>query len=84
MGWLRYMYKLSFAILRSAVKCLRGTRSSFHHTVGDTTDIVLELYFKGLYSNWTPSIIVFIIFVLIFIYTFFLIEDIGVINIFRY
>ena len=31
MGWLRC--RLSFAILRSAIVCLRGSRSSYHHPV---------------------------------------------------
>ncbi|KAL5489466.1 hypothetical protein EMCRGX_G018560 [Ephydatia muelleri] len=31
MGWLRC--RLSFAILRSAIMCLRGSRSSYHHPV---------------------------------------------------
>ncbi len=39
MGWLRC--KLSFAILRSAVMCIRGSRSSRHHPIKDTTDITL-------------------------------------------
>ena len=39
MGWLRC--KISFAILRSAVMCIRGSRSSKNHAVRDTTDIAL-------------------------------------------
>ena len=35
MGWLRC--KLSFAILRSAVMCIRGSRSSWHHPIKDVT-----------------------------------------------
>ena len=31
MGWLRC--RLSFAILRSAIMCLRGSRSSYHYPV---------------------------------------------------
>ena len=33
MGWLRC--RLSFAILRSSIMCLRGTRSSFGHPVNE-------------------------------------------------
>ena len=39
MGWLRC--KLSFATLRSAVMCIRGSRSSRHHAVRDSSDTVL-------------------------------------------
>ena len=39
MGWLRC--KLSFAILRSAIMCIRGSRSSLHHPMRDATDIAL-------------------------------------------
>ena len=39
MGWLRC--KLSFAILRSAVMCIRGSRSSKHHAIKDNVDIAL-------------------------------------------
>ncbi len=39
MGWLRC--KLSFAILRSAVMCIRGSRSLRHHVIRDTSDVVL-------------------------------------------
>ena len=39
MGWLRC--KLSFAILRSAVMCIRGSRSSMHHAIRDSSVIVL-------------------------------------------
>ena len=39
MGWLRC--KISFAILRSAVMCIRGSRSSKNHAVRDTTYIAL-------------------------------------------
>ena len=39
MGWLRC--KLGFAILRSAVLCIRGSRSSRHHPIKDNTDITL-------------------------------------------
>ena len=39
MGWLRC--KLSFATLRSAVMCIRGSRSSRHHVVRDSSDTVL-------------------------------------------
>ena len=38
MSWLRC--RLSFALLRSAVMCVRGSRSSFHHPVRDL-DITL-------------------------------------------
>ena len=38
MSWLRC--RLSFALLRSAVMCVRGSRSSFHHPVRDL-DIML-------------------------------------------
>ena len=44
MGWLRC--KISFAILRSAVMCIRGRRSSKNHAVRDTTDIALA-YSEG-------------------------------------
>ena len=33
MGWLRC--RLSFAVLRSAIMCIRGTRSSFDHPVNE-------------------------------------------------
>ena len=36
MGWLRC--KLSFAILRSAVMCIRRSRSSMHHAIRDSLD----------------------------------------------
>ena len=39
MGWLRC--KLSFAILRSAVMCIRGSRSSRHRAVYESSDIAL-------------------------------------------
>ena len=39
MGWLRC--KLSFAILRSAVMCIRGSRSSRHHAIYESSDIAL-------------------------------------------
>ena len=39
MGWLRC--KLCFAITRSAIMCIRGSRSSRHHPVKDETDIAL-------------------------------------------
>lgn len=39
MGWLRC--KLSFAVLRSAVMCIRGSRSSRMHPIRDATDITL-------------------------------------------
>ena len=39
MGWLRC--KLSFAILRSTVIYIRGSRSSMHHAIRDSSDIVL-------------------------------------------
>ena len=39
MGWLRC--KLSFAILRSAILCIRGSRSSRHRPIRDHTDIAL-------------------------------------------
>ena len=38
-GWLRC--KLSFAILRSAVMCIRGSRSSMHHATRDFSDIAV-------------------------------------------
>ena len=37
MGWLRCM--LSFAILTSAIMCIKGSRSSLHHPIRDTTNI---------------------------------------------
>ncbi len=37
MGWLRC--KLSFAILRSAIMCIRGSRSSKHHPIHENLDI---------------------------------------------
>ena len=39
MGWLRC--KLSFAILRSAVMCIRGSRSSRHHAIKEAADVAL-------------------------------------------
>ena len=39
MGWLRC--KISFAILRSAVMCIRGSRSSKNHPIKDNMDINL-------------------------------------------
>ena len=39
MGWLRC--KQSFAILKSAVMCIRGSRPSRHHAVRDSSDTVL-------------------------------------------
>ncbi len=39
MGWLRC--KLSFAILRSAVMCIRGSRSSTHYPIKENIDITL-------------------------------------------
>ena len=38
-GWLRC--KLSFAILRSAVMCIRGSRSSRHHAIKEAADVAL-------------------------------------------
>ena len=39
MGWLRC--KLSFAILRSAIMCIRGSRSSRHRAIHESSDIAL-------------------------------------------
>ena len=39
MGWLRC--KLSFTILRSTVMCIRGSRSSRHRAVSESSDIAL-------------------------------------------
>jgi hypothetical protein len=39
MGWLRC--KLSFALLRSCIPCIQGSRSSKHHAIRDTMDIAL-------------------------------------------
>ena len=52
MGWLRC--KLSFATLRSAVMCIRGSRSSRHHAVRDSSDTVLVCA-----EGWNPSVTVF-------------------------
>ena len=62
-GWLRC--KLSFAILRSAVLCIRGSRSSIHHPIKDIN--ISPACSRGLCAQACINIIIILLFDLLII-----------------